>query len=359
MRGGRRFSTVFIALVAGAVLSASSVWATAPEQLSGYLMGDLAPGKLVPFYRAESALATIIGIENLEEDGFGGGAGKDITVHVTVFTKSGDHVVDFDLCLSPFDFGFLVLQKNAPSAAQQAELAQRFAKVRVLSTAGDGIPGEGYATLRALAEFNSHDGTCGKFKDDEIEEFIPDGISEPLATWAILQDVGKGFFASEIPTLTAIVEGDGEAVEKAEVGKTTIGAYGLIPEENRVFARFDVNPNIASKTEIFVWLSKKLCRPEEEEVCLLETPAFLNCEDEFRGSTLIDLGKGVNIIDPDTIAGQCKALGQYRGVLEFTMPAAGFLWSHISQEGEHFQETFLGYNLDCNIFIDPSCDGAN
>jgi hypothetical protein len=68
----------------------------------------------------------------------------------------------------------------------------------------------------------------------------------------------------------------------------------------------------------------------------------------------------VNVITLDSkvpsslLAGmaQCNALGQYRGVLEFLMPDTGQVWSHISQEGEHFRENFLGYNADCNDFVE-------
>jgi hypothetical protein len=348
------FGIVFIALV-GLVLSAGSVWAAAPVQLSGYLMGDPAPGKLVPYYRAGLGVATLIGIESVEVGGLmgSGDTGRDIAVMVTVFTKGSTHVEDFGLCLSPFDFSFLVLQSSALTAAQQAELAQRFAKARVLSVEQDKIPPEGYVTLKAMGKFNSHDGTCGKFGDTGVAGVFAAGVSEPLATWAILANIESGFFATEIPTPTVIVDDTGQAVEKVQVGQTTVGAYGLIPENNRVFARFDVNPKVGSKTEIFVWMVGS--GPSEG------TPILLHCEDEFQGSALITLTQEINVLDPDTIPGigQCKALGQYRGVIEFKLPNAGFLWSHISQEGGHFRQNYLGYSADCNTFIDPECDGAH
>src|SRR5262245_54125643 len=194
----RWFSIVFTALV-GLVLAANSVWAAAPVQLSGYLLGDPAPGKLVPYYRAASGVATLIGIESVEAGGLmGSGApGRDIAVLVTIFTKGSKHVQDFGLCLSPFDFGFLVLQASALTDAQQAEISQRFGKARVLSVEQDKIPTEGYVTLKATAKFNSDNGTCGPSGDTGVNEGFAAGVSEPLATWAILLNVGSGFFATE------------------------------------------------------------------------------------------------------------------------------------------------------------------
>src|SRR5262249_20621496 len=86
--------------------------------------------------------------------------------------------------------------------------------------------------------------------------------------------------------------------------------------------------------------------------------ATLECEDELAVSTILPLPREVNVVDPDTLPGigLCKADRQFRGVVEFFMPDTGFLWSHISQDDAHFRENFLGYNLECNTFIDPLCD---
>jgi hypothetical protein len=79
----------------------------------------------------------------------------------------------------------------------------------------------------------------------------------------------------------------------------------------------------------------------------------LDCEDEVEFSVRISIPNEVNVIDPGKLSGVsgCGFLGQFRGVLRFTMPNTGFLWSHISQQGAHFKENFPGYNLDDNDFI--------
>jgi hypothetical protein len=200
--------------------------------------------------------------------------------------------------------------------------------------------------VRALAEFFTNNGTCGNGFTEEVEHFFfDDGIAEPLATWAILLDVGTGFFATEIPTPTAVVAFDTGVVSGG------VGAYGLIPAGNIVFSRYDVNPTVGSHTDVFVWLAHG-----DSDAWF----ALLNCEDELQISTRIDLSDEVNVIDPDTLSGigLCKSDQQYRGVLRFQMPDTGFLWSHINQDSAHFRESFLGYNLENNGFIDCA-DGVD
>jgi hypothetical protein len=370
----RKFTATLVALAAGIALSAGSALAQ-----TGYLMGDAAPNKLVPFYRVGPTLATIIGIENVEEsEGPNDSGGEDIAVHVTIWTKRSSHVANFDLCLSPFDFGFIVLQQNPANAAQQAELAARGAKVRYYSVSGDNIPSEGYVTLQAVAEFDSTNGKCTGNVD-------PVDPNEGLATWAILADVGNGFFAAEIPTPTTNAGAKGGA-----------GAFGLIPGpgldsfgcgnpfdefpcvlpasvtgSSTVIARFDVNAAVDSTTEIFVWLRRNAFTVPNDPGAGVNRSgasltAFLDCEDELELSTTIFLPDEVNVLtwdsrNPATFPAslsQCVAFGQNRGVLRFKMPDTGFLWSQITQESDHFRQTYLGYNLGDNDFIDCA-DGFN
>jgi hypothetical protein len=276
-----------------------------------------------------------------------------VTVHVTVFDKRSAEVLDRTLCLSPFDFGFVVLQQGLPNGSQQQELADRGEKVAFFSADGDFIPSEGYVTFKAIRSWDSADGTCtGSFVR------VPDCAAAPLATWAVLQDVGSGFFATEIPTPTALVD---DTTGKATGGP---GAFGLIPDTNRVLVRYDVNPANGSKTEIFVWLERNAFNAPGDPGSGINRaatiPAFLDCEDELEVSTTLNLPDEVNVIDPATLAGinQCKLTTppQYRGVVRFTMPDNGFLWSQITQEGQNFRENFLGYNLDCNTFIATECE---
>jgi hypothetical protein len=363
----RKFAAVFVSLATAVTLLIGSTPAQA--ELTGYLMGDPAPGKVVPFYHAAGNLATIIGIEStfgnsgpgfkaLRSDAF-------VAVHVTIFTVESVEITDFNLCLSPFDFGYVILQEPAASPAQLAEALAAFGKRRVLSVEADDIPRQGYVTLKTLGTLGPTEAvtTCGKF----VSTFAP-GDPEPLAVWTILQDVGAGFFATEIPTPTAIVDSTSGKVSGG------FGAYGLIPgpfcgfRGNRVITRFDVNPSIGSETLIYVFLLRNAgddvpLAGEEDGDCVDagredDIRAFLDCEGEFEQSTTLPLPDEVNIIDPNDLPGinQCKLLGQFRGVLRFDMPDTGFLWSHIGQADFNFRENFLGYNLECNWFIDFFCE---
>jgi hypothetical protein len=402
----KKFGAVLIALLTGLLLSTGSALAQ-----SGYLIGDPATGKLIPFYRIGASLATIIGFTSTEGNRFGPNASEgDVAVHATVFNRRSAEITNFDLCLSPSDFGFIVLQQNSPTAGQIAELSHRFAKARVLSASDltlNGVVQEiGYVTLTIIAEFESHNGKCSGSLEDSVE-YIPslsfsDAVSlltshdneEHLATWAILADVGQGFFATEIPTPTANINPD----TGAAVGG--IGAYGLIPgppldsaanhpddpdlngcansndefpcvlpntpdrHGSTVIARFDVNPAVDSHTQIFVWLQRNANPvagdPGSGVTRSGSVTAFLDCEDEFRQSTVVPLPDELNIIDPDILPGigQCKFLNQFRGNLLFDMPDTGFLWSQITQETDHFRQNYIGYNLGDNDFIDCA-DGFN
>ena len=299
-------------------------------QLSeGYILGDPAVGKLLPYYRAEGTLATVLGIENTTGSA-GPSAGYDVNVHVTVLDEQSVEVVNFDLCLSPFDFGFIVLQEPEANPSQLAERIQKIQKVAFLSVDGTGIPNEGYVSVAATEIFASRGGSCTTV------------ITEcpTLATWAILQDVGSGFFGTEIPTPTANVDPTSGAVSGGA------GALGIIPEASTVIARFDVNPDFDINTDVYIWLENNAAdsTSDAHEPTLR---ALLDCEDELEISTMISIPNEINVIDPANLAGTglCTEDGQYRGVLRFEMPAEGFVWSHISQANQHFRENFLGYNL--------------
>lgn len=373
----RKFTATLAALAAGIGLSVGSASAQKPpyQGTAGYLQGDPAPGKLIPYFLADGNAATIIGIENtIGNDGPDGAeldfpigpttvhiAGGDVLVHITVFDTRSNELLNFDKCYSPFAFGYIVLQEAAISASQQADLnfkvgngdLTREAKSEVVT-----VPvSEGYVTVRAFRVYATSNGTCGSEAQGAISADIPDAydllnfggpLSTPLATWAIVQDVGTGFFATEVPTVTARVDPIGGAVSGG------IGAFGLIPRGNEVIARYDAASFNESVTHVFVWMVDNGN----------STSGFLDCEDEQEVSTPIPLPNEIQRLvlsgSSDTptsgalapALGVCAQDGQFRGVLRFTMPDTGFIWSHITQESAHFRMNFLGYNLQNNWFVD-------
>ena len=123
-----------VALVAGIVLSAGNIHA----QATGYIQGDPAEGKLVPYYEATGNLATIIGIENVSSSGSGVVANANyIFVHIVIFNTGSKEQFDLTLCLSPYDFGFVILQEDPASGLQLVGLGPK----RVSKKPSDGPSG--------------------------------------------------------------------------------------------------------------------------------------------------------------------------------------------------------------------------
>ena len=326
----KKFGAGLIALVAGIALSAGSAFA----QL-GYLQGDPSIGKLVPFYEVSSTQATIIGLENVVTGANGVTAASNfIFVHVVIFNVASTEIFDATLCLSPYDFGFIILQ-NAPATAAQLAETGFGVKILVASVTGDFIPTSGYVTLAVTATGTSC--TTG----------ITGVLAGSLAAWTIVQDVGTGFFGTEIPTTSA-----GVNVTTGLITCAGTTCPGLIPTASNVVARFDINPTVGSVTTIYVWFNSNGALIAGGSL-FRNVSAFLQCEHELQISTTISVPFEVNAINPATLGGvgQCTQAGQYRGVLRFAMPDTGFLWSHISQSGANFRMNFPGYNLSANTFI--------
>jgi len=328
----KKFGAGLIALVVGVALSAGSAFA----QL-GYLQGDPSPGKLIPYYNIDANTATIIGLENVGNNDLGvTGTTGFIFVHVVIFSTYSVEQFDATLCLSPYDFGYITLQNSIPTGAQATEAIE--AKNLIASVEG-GIASSGYVTLAVTGE--AHD--CLGTSFDTTASVLAD----TLAAWTILQDVGTGFYGTEIPTTTANVNTTTGVITCA--GTT---CPGLIPTGNEVIARYDVNPAVSSVTSIFVWLNSNGTFISGGTFSRAVS-AFLQCEDEAQFSTTLQLPAEINVLNPADLTGmdQCILLSQYRGVLRFALPDTGFLWSHISQASSNYRMNFLGYNLDTNSFI--------
>lgn len=314
--------------------------------------------RLVPYYEVGDSLATLIGFANTSVDEY-------MLVHVAVFDPESIEQLDFDLCLSEHDFGFVVLQKGIVNDQQGAELAFRGDKAAFLSLeAGDLTSPIGYVTL------------CARRIDNCTSRQIQSPPQSPwLYAWTILQDIGSGFFATEVPTPPADADLTGGEILSAGC-EIPIGGVAtriedcLTPPNRRVGARYDVNPLIGASSSVIVWLSDNALAPGARcsgdpgipaaaAECTYDSgqgeckcSAQLRGEDEGRVSTRVPLTREVNVIDPSTLAGIGILKGEqppeYRGILELRMPAssggAGFIFSFVDQEGLHYRETFLGYD---------------
>jgi hypothetical protein len=384
---------------------------------AGFVMGDPSGGKLIPIYEfgagvcdedgdgakdsdensqcfddddcdpgdtcitAGAATATLIGVENtILTPGFA----DDIFVHLEVFDKRSNPKFSKTFCLTQGDFGFIVLQNEAPSEDQEAERDLRCGpdsahprpdpscKVTFLTNEIDGIPAAGYVTLSALRARYLDDGTglcCDNGFNTVVDGEEP---AQSLYAWAVLQDVGEGFFATEIPVVSAGVNFEvgtpddvpcgivADTGEKSQSGDTNAIAgtaclfdtsvdqllgdviFGLIPGTLRVGARYDCNPANDSETQMVVW--------QQNNREASNIPIILRGEDEGCVDSSIDLPDEVNIINVCDVTGvpQLATSGQFRGALEFITPQSFqdglFLFSLIRQADAHHVLTQLPYN---------------
>jgi len=77
-------------------------------------------------------------------------------VHATLFDATSQEVFDFSLCLSPNDFGFIILQRNPASGAQLDGLGVHGQKITAVSVAADHISDIGYVSLSARQSADSN-----------------------------------------------------------------------------------------------------------------------------------------------------------------------------------------------------------
>ena len=336
----KEFGAGLIALVAGIALSAGSAFAQ-----SGYLQGDPAHGKLIPYYNVDANTATIIGVERVGMGEMSAIETSDfISVSVAVFNAYGADKYGGSLCLSAYEFGYVILKNTRARGAQLDE--QRRNNVLILTVEGGGLPSSGYVTLAVKGAGSN----CKTIDTGSTAMALMESGRGRIAAWTVVQDIGTSFYATEIPTTTADVDANGAITCRPDVDGAVgvkLACAGLIQKGNDVVARYDINPSVGSMTSIFVWLGTV-------DMLRVVDDARLQCENGLEIPNVeISLPDQVNVLNPATFTGmeQCELARQYRGVLRFAMPDVGFLFSHISQVGASYRMNFLGYNLDRNQFI--------
>ena len=418
----RRLTWIAGALACSWVLVGSVGAATIPSNDAGFVMGDPSSGKLIPIYQFSSGKcddnnngkidpneddvdhdcgtgiacsggetclppatgkATLIGFENtnLNVEAGSASAPADIFVHLEVFDRLSNPIYSKTMCITQGDFGYVVLQEKKASDAQIADKVKRCGpdsahpnpdpscKVTVISQEIEGIPSQGYVTLSArLALVDpDFDGTVPGYTCRMGAD--PETLSDThaLYAWAVLQDVSSGFFATEIPVVTAGVNyqtgapsgtepcgQDGGFKSQQGIGSApsgtaclfdtslnTIGLYGLISGNRRVGVRYDCNPANDSATSAIIWSQNNLG---------LTIPIIARGEDEGCIDGSIELPYEVNVIDVCDLS-SVKSLansGEFRGAVEFLTPGSsdidGYsIFSLISQADQHFVLTQLPY----------------
>ena len=239
--------TGLIALVAGVALSAGSAFATA-----GYVGGDPAMMKLVPYFETGENRATIVNVQNLSPqeastmalharvttaqaaldaaneadpqdpttianaetalaDAMEAVQTEHLFVSVNVYDAMGMMMdgASAELCLAENQFGYVILQ-GFEVMSWQEDILFRSA---ILSVPDGDIPAYGYVEILADGEkWSACD--AASFRDPAVR-ILTDGHATSVTTddstmnaqsmvgsWAIVQDTGTGFFGTEVPTAT-------------------------------------------------------------------------------------------------------------------------------------------------------------
>lgn len=257
-----------IAFVAGVALSAGSAFAT-----NGYVGGDTANMKLVPYYETGDTTATVIGIQNMSPqqastiakntavtaaqtalDTAKNAATPDPTtvanaekaladakkaaytehtfITVNVYDAMGMMMKDASvtLCLAENQFGYVILQGPMMQDWQTMDSAQN----KLLSVADGDIPAYGYVQVMAGTKkytgctVTGPDGLTRVDNDNNADNTIGN-TDNMVAAWTIIQDTGDGFFGTEVPTATVSMGSsngtDGEA-GTSDDGKPEFTCYG-------------------------------------------------------------------------------------------------------------------------------------
>ena len=426
-----------IAFVAAVVLSAGSAFAT-----RGYTIGDSAGMKLIPFYQIGGTLFTAIAIHNMSmqeqstidlnaavdtaQDNLDDADRDELTgtayaaleealtdaqdaaytehlfVNVMVYDGMGMSMMDApaELCLAENQGGHVLLtEPDVPSQMIENRGV-------VISMDMDMIPAYGYVTVMADTKYTDCMGTR---QDGLTEVDTADSVgSNMVAAWTILQDVGTGFFGTEIPTATITMMADDATTD--DVDESTMlncytddvfngrddddgGPYqcGLIPERHEnsrnndgdletpatpashVTVRFDVIEG--TENDVFVWLAEGMdteetgkrerrmlsvtTRCEDGTMAMIPDPDPLADDGAMLDMAMVPAPGMVTHVDPMgemlmPYTSQCMA-GGGRGILQFMMPnksVAGMAWSHISQRMANFRMNMAGYNMASPTALD-------
>ena len=234
-----------IAFVAGVALSAGSAFAT-----PGYISGDPAMMKLVPWFETGENKATIIGIQNMSpqeastmmahmnvaaakralmkaqanpqtsldtlarlekniDDAEAVVYTEHIFVTVNIYDAMGEMMDDATatLCLSEHQFGVVVLQ-----GAMGDDMMMMDNQMAMFSSMDGDIPEYGYVKISAgIDKYNACSAAApaglkrivtGLTADTGDDATAVNPSDNKIAAWTIIQDTGDGFFGTEVPTAT-------------------------------------------------------------------------------------------------------------------------------------------------------------
>lgn len=401
-----------IAFVAGVALSAGSAFAT-----KGYTTSDPAGMKLVPLYETGGMLFTAIGIQNMSmradstrtlhtavttaqtalddadpttltgaayaalekalADAKMAAYMEHVVVNVMVYDAMGMMMAETSLCMGENQFGYVVITESGDAMSIPN-------RGMVLSMVDDEIPAYGYVTVKAGNKFTGC--TFGATAVAIAADPTTDTSTAEIAAWTILQDVGTGFFGTEIPTSTITMGTDEAATTTMDesmmiscygdpttatnaVGGARAGAFnattfrcGLMPERHTFTLTTDTPPAIdtassprgmvttrfdvaeGTENDIFVWLAaggdtdmttyadrrmlEVMTYCEDGTMAMVPDMTPGAAEGAMVGMAMVPAPTMLTMIDPMgemlmPFTEQCMDAGS-RGVLKFKMPAGSY-----------------------------------
>ena len=319
----------------------------------------------------------------------------NLIITMMIHDAAGASAGSVQLCLEENQFGYVVLHDGMLDVA---EMPHRGVAVSMMDHP------RGYATIAGVARINE----CAMgyvTPDEEVmgpDATMPDDVMPAMAAWTIIQDVSEnGFFGTEVPTSTLSmmenddmemvldcygldVDGDGtiEAAEGAADEATLFNMHkcGLIPERHNnarlpenddtsVSEALNANPvtatprahvtaryDVGADSRVYVWLGSAPRAPLEISViCEEGLPTAIddpssNVPTTELPTAEIAVSMGTTVIDPSAgEVGTFTEMCMYdRGVLSFRMPdgsGAGMVWTHVTQDMNHFRMNFPGYSM--------------
>ena len=451
-----------IAFVAGVALSAGSAFAQ--TAVNGYVGSDMAMIKLLPYFETGPMKATIIGVQNMSsledvtqtrnadvadkrrllmeaqnadpvlldaiataemnlETAMKAAYTEHVFVDVNVYDAEGMMMGSASLCLAENQFGYVVLQGPADMGMDGHQGV-------VLSHMDGDIPAYGWAKIIAEdMKYTSCDpegrtGLTGVLTNTvdltaaldaqltavngiTVADRDYDGATSMTAAWTIIQDVGDGFFGTEVAVSTIMLSTNagadgavggtstddgglepacyatptGATANKAVMteGQFSMTRCGLIPERavrgdagalagdatvaSTVYARYDAG----DESMVYLWLAAggdtmaaggttDDTKPSERRM----VDVTVTCED---GSMMMASDIDGNM-GPAKVAAPGKltminptmgAVGELtdmcagdRGVLNITMPngsRVGAAGTHITQMMGHYRMNFPAYSM--------------
>ena len=216
---------------------------------------------LVPYYEVQSNLATLIGVQHVGAQT----AGVSI-INVAVHDADGGVVAGGYICLAPNEFGYVVLQNAQPPLDEDFGI--------YFSVARDAIARTGFVGLAFAGTRNSCSDGAGA---------VATASENVMVAWAVLQDVGSGFFATEVPVLQV----GWEAGQTAGSPARDLEPYcyaNIDPTRQPVYDQFTTNNTACNANYTFV-ASGPYCYLNTDQnrarVDAQLNDAGTGCDDEF------------------------------------------------------------------------------